>query len=236
MATFPSLVPIGRTFTPGIYPHTPHPVYNGRQVRVRHSNAVVGGQLRLSFGLLTRAEKLDVKQHYADQLGGFLPFEIPAELLLDVADTSTVDLAGYAWRYIESPRVVDVAIDGTTALNLHNIEIALECVPPETTIAGGARWRVRTTWAPGRASVPLFWPAVAISWAPGDAYAEAPGAAWTVTTSWTPGAGPVPGAAWSVGVLWDGGDAYDANATSDALWLPAVWDFEPALFLFPPGS
>jgi hypothetical protein len=236
MAVFPSLVPVGRTFTPGVYPHTPHGVYNGRQVRVRHSNAVVGGQLRLTFGLLTRAEKLDIQQHYSDQLGGFLPFEIPAEFLLDVADTSTVDLAGYAWRYLEPPRVVDVAIDNSTPLNRHNLEIVLECVPPESTIAGGARWRVSTAWAPGRASVPLFWPVVTVSWAAGEAYAEAPGAAWSVTTSWTAGAGPVPGAAWTVTTSWSGGAAFDGNAASDALFLPAVWDFDPALFLFKSGS
>jgi len=221
MAVFPSLVPVGRTFTPGIYPHTPHSVYNGRQARVRHSNAVVGGQLRLTFGLLTRAEKLDIQQHYADQLGGFLPFEIPADLLLDVADTSTVDLAGYAWRYAEPPRVVDVAIDSSTPLNRHNVEVALECVPPETTIAGGARWRVRMTWAPGKASAPLLWPVVAIGWTPGAAYAEAPGAAWSVTTSWTPGVEPTVSAVWAVGVTWTPGAASDANA-STTLWLPAV--------------
>jgi hypothetical protein len=95
---------------------------------------------------------------------------------------------------------------------------------------------VRTTWSPGKASAPLFWPVVAISWAPGAAYGEAPGAAWTVTTSWAPGAGPTPGAAWSVAVSWNPGDAYDANATSAALWLPAVWAFDSPLFLFPPGS
>lgn len=236
MAAFPSLVPTGRTFTPGVYPHTTLAVYNGRQVRVRHSNSAIGGQLRLTFQLLTRAEKLLIRDHYAAQLGGFLPFALAADLLLDVADTSTIELSGYAWRYAEPPRVVDVAIDSTSPLNRHDVEVALECVPPETTIAGGARWRLSTAWAPGRASAPLFWPAVSISWAGGAAYGEAPGAAWSVTTSWAPGAGPVVGAAWGVGVTWEGGDAYDANAVGDSLFLPAVWDFDPPLFLFDSSS
>jgi hypothetical protein len=235
MAVFPELIPTGRTFTPGVYPHTPLSTYDGRQVRVRHSNSAVGGQLRLSFGLLTRAEKLLVKEHYADQLGGFLPFSIPAELLLDVADTSTIDLSGYAWRYLEPPRVVDVAIDSGSPLNRHNVEVTLESVPPETTIAGGKRWRVRVRWVPGQASAPLVWPAVGVSLAPGMAYVEAPGATWTVGTSWTPGTQPIVSRTWAVGVTWTPGAASDGNASA-SLFLPPVWEFDSPLFLFPPGS
>jgi hypothetical protein len=121
--------------------------------------------------------------------------------------------------------VVDVAIDSSSPLNRHNVEVVLESVPPETTIAGGRRWRVRVLWSPGQASAPLFWPEV-----------EAPGAAWTVTTSWTPGTQPTVSRTWAVAVSWSPGAAFDGAAASDALFLPSVWAFDSPLFLFPPGS
>lgn len=232
MATFPVLPVTGRTFTQGIYPHTAHSVYNGRQVRVRHSNTLVGNLLRLRFDMLSRSEMLSLQSHYAGQLGGFLAFAIPDDVLEGINTPATVTPTGHSWVYVTPPRVTDVAIDGASPSNRYVVEVELASVPPENSIVGGQRWTVRISWAPGRASAPLFWSAITLGWAPGAAYGEAPGAAWSVPVSWTPGAGPVAGAAWTVTTSWNGGDAYDANAVGDSLYLLPVWAFDPPLFLF----
>ena len=155
MAIFPALTPGDRTWTPGTAPHTPHRVYNGREVRVRHSSAAIGGRLRLTFYLLTRAEKLSLRDHYGGQLGGFLAFDIPAALLIGVAAASTINRPGYRWRYAGSPTVTDVPIDDDSApLNRHNISIELAQVPPEPVVMPGARLDCAPVLAGGAAVVP----------------------------------------------------------------------------------
>ena len=140
VATFPALTPGDRTWTPGTAPHTAHRTYGGRETRVRHSNAAIGGRLRLTFYLLTRAEKLSLRDHYGGQLGGFLAFDIPAALLIGVAAPSAIDRPGYRWRYAGSPKVVDIPIDDDSGpLNRHNISIELAHVPPEAVVMPGAR-------------------------------------------------------------------------------------------------
>jgi len=154
MATFPALPVTGRTLTQGVYPHTPHGVYNGRQVRVRHSNTIVGNLLRLRFDMLSRSEMLSLQSHYAGQLGGFLAFAIPDDVLDGINTPATVTPTDHRWVYVAPPRVTDVAIDGASPSNRYVVEVELASVPPENTIVGGERWTVRISWAPGRSTRP----------------------------------------------------------------------------------
>lgn len=153
MAAFPGdLIPSGRTFTPGVYPHSPHLVLNGSEVRVRHSTALVGQRLRLTFPLLTSAQVQTVRAHYAGQLGGFLAFSVPDAVLTGIATPGSVLTGGNLWVYAAPPAVTDVAIDGGSPGNLHQLEVDLASVPPENTLVGGSRLTARATIAGGALS------------------------------------------------------------------------------------
>jgi hypothetical protein len=154
LTTFPALIPSTRTYSPGVYPHTVHGVYDGSEARVRHSNTALGVRLRLFFPAITTAELLTVIAHYAGQSGRFLPFAIPNDLLSGVTTPADFTPAGHQWRYAAKPTVEDISIVGGT--NLHNLTVELETVPPENTIVKGARLRVRTSLQVGSAQLGVF--------------------------------------------------------------------------------
>ena len=244
MATFPELKPTGRTFTHGVYPHTRHGVYSGREVRVRHSNTSVGNRLRLAFGMVSTAEMLSVRNHYAGQLGGVLAFEIPDDLLAGVNTPADFTPAGHRWLYVGSPRVTDVPLDESTPTLRHMLEVELQSLPAEGTIVPGGRLRVVITWGPGYAPRPLAL-GVAISWAPGAAYALVPGLVETVTASWAAGYAPrslaldaaaswapggvgAPGFALTAAASFTGGAGSDGGAAPafEATFIRPVYAFD----------
>lgn len=244
MATFPALPVTGRTFAQGVYPHTAHNAYNGRQVRVRHSNTVVGNLLRLRFDMLSRTEMLSLQSHYAGQLGGFLAFAIPDDVLDGINTPATVTPTDHKWVYVAPPRVTDVAIDGASPSNRYVVEVELASVPPESTIASGSRLLVVTSWRPGYAPRPLAL-GVTLTWAPGGVSALVPGLAETATTSWEAGYAPRPLAlsatsSWEPGTFggpglaitalasFTGGAASDGGAspTFEATFIRPVYAFD----------
>jgi hypothetical protein len=154
MATFPELIPSSRTYLPGAYPHTAHRVYDGSEVRVRHSSGVLGVRLRLFFPALTTVELLLVIAHYNGKQGRFLPFAIPDELLSGTTTPADFTPVGHQWRYAAKPSVEDISVDD--GANLHNLTVELETVPPENTIVQGARLRVRATLQAGSAQLGIF--------------------------------------------------------------------------------
>ena len=97
MATFPTLTPSSRTFTPGRHPHSEIPTLNGLQVRVRTSNVILEQQLRLTFLGLTEVEMLSIRSHYIGQQGRFLSFAIPDSLLSGMATPADFTPTGYSW-------------------------------------------------------------------------------------------------------------------------------------------
>jgi hypothetical protein len=251
MATFPTLPVTGRTFSEGVYPHTRHGVYSGREVRVRHSNSSVDNRLRLQFGMITTAEMLDALAHYRGQRGGVLAFEIPDALLLGVNTPADFTPAGHRWMYASPPKVVDVPLDEASPVLRHLLEVELRSLPAEGVLAPGARWRVTTRWRPGYAPRPRSYAAM-ISWAPGAPYGLVPGLIKTVAASWAPGPVPrpsafmasaslaagkagAPGLAITVSATFVGGAGYEDGSTPppapDSLFLRPVWAFDP-LFLW----
>lgn len=134
MATFPDLIPSTRTYICGEYPHTPHLTYSGSQVRVRHSNAVLGMRLRMFFPALTSTEMLEIQAHYAGQRGGFVSFIIPDELLSGTDEPEDFTLAGYRWLYASRPQVVDIAVDGDTPSNFHDVTVELVSTPEKPVV------------------------------------------------------------------------------------------------------
>jgi hypothetical protein len=146
MATFPSLTPATRAFTPGEYPHTPFTTYNGLQNRVRHSNVMLSSSVRLSFIALAEADMLSILSHYQGQFGSFESFTLPSSIWSGVTTISDYQLTDYRWRYTESP-AVDDAYCGR-----YNVELALETVPPDGAFASGAELAVIITLAFGSAT------------------------------------------------------------------------------------
>ena len=157
MAIFPELIPSTRTYSPGAFPHTAHDVYDGTEARVRHSNTVLGVRLRLFFPALSTADLLLVIAHYNGQRGRFLPFAIPDQLLSGVDTPADFTPSGYQWRYAAKPTAQDISIVGGT--NRHDLTIELETMPPENTIAQGARLRARASLQPGNPQLGKFFDA-----------------------------------------------------------------------------
>lgn len=137
MATFPTLTPSSRTFTPGRHPHSEIPTLNGLQVRVMSSNVILEQQLRLSFIGLTEAQMLSIRSHYIGQQGRFLSFVIPDSLLSGMTTPAYFTPTAYSWIYSSSPQVED--IPGTQR---YTVSVELITVPPEGANLNGADFTV----------------------------------------------------------------------------------------------
>lgn len=237
MAAFPSLIPTGRTYTPGRYPHSRIPTYSGLEVRVRHSSTPTGARLRLSFAAITRSELLEVQAHYGTQLGGFLAFTLSEEVLEGVTTPESLVPSDQQWIYAGPPVVTDVPIENGSPLNRYDLELELESVPPESGLASGARLKAYTIFRPGLVVAPVLLPTVSVSFAGGAYSAQIPGLAITAAGSWSPGQGPATGFAITVAASWAPGAGPEPGepGASDALFLPPVWDGDTALFLYGGG-
>lgn len=119
MATFPSLQPASRTYTPGTNASSEFAALGGDQASVRHSNASVAHLLRLTFLALTAAEKLNIISHYALH-GTFEPFDLPSSLL---TATNVTFPSGYLWRYLSTPRFDETC-------DVINATVELQLLPP----------------------------------------------------------------------------------------------------------
>jgi len=147
MATFPTLTPSTRTFTPGRHPHSEIPTLNGLQTRVRTSNVIIEQQLRLTFLALTEAQMLSIRTHYIGQQGRFLSFAIPSSLLSGMTTPSYFTPTGYSWIYGAAPQVED--IPGTQR---YTDSVELVTIPPEGANVNGAEFTVSVGLAAGVAS------------------------------------------------------------------------------------
>jgi hypothetical protein len=147
MATFPTLTPSSRTFTPGRHPHSEIPTLDGLQIRARTSNVILEQQLRLTFTALTEAQMLSIRSHYIGQQGRFLSFVIPDSLLSGMTTPANFTPTGYSWIYSSSPLVED--IPGTQR---YNVSIELVTVPPEGANINGAEFTVSVELAAGTAA------------------------------------------------------------------------------------
>ena len=179
MATFPTLTPSSRTFTPGRHPHSEIPTLNGLQTRVRTSNVILEQQLRLSFVGLTEAQMLSIRSHYMGQQGRFLSFSIPSSLLSGMTTPAYFTPTGYSWIYGSAPQVED--IPGTQR---YTVSIELITVPPEGANINGAEFTVGITFT----TVTPMVQTITISFAAGASSVESLGFDLTVTASLAEGA------------------------------------------------
>ena len=163
MPTFPAIAPSSRTFTPGEYPHAAFTALSGEQSRVRHSDAVVGGSVDLTFTRLTEEERSLIEQHYLGQQGEFLAFSLPPETFSGFDPYDFLEGAGQ-WRYAEPPEIEDfcgphhdvrvrlvAATGGAPGASLGPITLAMQsgaAVPS----ANGMTGTITLTFTPGAAS------------------------------------------------------------------------------------
>jgi hypothetical protein len=102
MATFPALVPAGRSYSFGSYPSSIEQSFAG-DVRFLHASTASGHSLELQYEKLTEAEVALIRSHYRTQNGGHRPFALSAQAW--AGHTSFTDLVPSTtlWRYASSP-------------------------------------------------------------------------------------------------------------------------------------
>lgn len=143
MATFPTLTPSSRTFSPGRHPHSEIRTLDGLQARVRTSNVLLEQRLRLTFVALTETQMLSIRSHYNGQQGRFLSFDIPTSLLSGMASPASFTPTGYSWIYATTPQIEDIG------LQRYTVSIELITVPPEGANVNGAEFTVTISLASG---------------------------------------------------------------------------------------
>jgi hypothetical protein len=142
MATFPELEPATRSYDFGQFPLTEEPSISAGIVRFRHSITPQNYQLTLGYSALTDAEANLIRQHFQNQGGGYLSFQLPPIIWLGHTFTGNIVPTNTRWRYIAAPEeehrsagyvnvTVALGSDGTV-----DAEIGLQ--PVDVTIAGGA--------------------------------------------------------------------------------------------------
>lgn len=177
MATFPTLTPSSRSFTPGRHPHSEIPTLDGLQGRVRTSNVILEQRLRLSFIGLTEAQMLSIRTHYVGQQGRFLSFAIPTSLLSGMTTPANFTPTGYSWIYGSAPQVEDIP-----CAQRYNVSLELVTVPPEGVNVNGAELTV------GTYIITEMVAAVTSAFAAGAASVVPAGLDLTVTATFTAGA------------------------------------------------
>lgn len=179
MATFPTLTPSSRTFTPGRHPHSEIPTLDGLQIRVRTSNVILEQQLRLTFLGLTEAEMLSIRTHYVGQQGRFLSFDIPSSLLSGMTTPANFTPTSYSWIYGSAPQIEDIP-----CTQRYTVTIDLVTVPPEGANINGSEFTVGITFA----TVTPLAQTITISFVAGVSGVESPGLNLTITASLAAGA------------------------------------------------
>lgn len=223
MATFPSLTPSTRTYSPGQYPHSAFTAWSGAENRVRHSNVMLDATLRLSFSGLTEAQMLSVLSHYQGQRGGYESFALPSDVWSGITATSTLSPYGYRWRYDGAPVVTDLPCGG------HIVEVTLATVPPEGATVNGITSNVLLSFAPGGVAVSNgITKTIQIGLAPGkgDAVVNVAGATLSATLSVASAGvgGGVAGLTSTVTASFQGGDPSDGNSLNQGFDLTALLD------------
>ena len=104
--TFPSLIPSGRTFTPGNVALSEQLSLSGVRTGFRRGNRLQGQTLSLSFSNLTETQVNLIKDHYIDRQGTFDIFYLATETWNGYSSVP-IDSLAYAWRYAGAPSISD---------------------------------------------------------------------------------------------------------------------------------
>lgn len=99
MATFPTLEPVTRRRSLGVYQVTTE----AGGIRFLHGRVPSGQTLELVYENLTQAEAKLIRDHYRTQQGSFLGFTLPA--IVNAGNTLPIAGTQYQvrWKYAASP-------------------------------------------------------------------------------------------------------------------------------------
>ena len=122
MADFPSLAPSTRSLTLGDIPQQVYKGTSGGEVRFKQGTAYLLQKLTLGYEYLTESEAQQIIDHYAEQQGSLIPFDLSAAVWGGYA-SPPVSSASYKWRYTDSFEVSIVSP------RRYSLTVQLETVP-----------------------------------------------------------------------------------------------------------
>jgi hypothetical protein len=111
MADFPALKPTARSFQLGQYPVKTYRAMSGAVLRRSYGNRPYGDSLDLEFKNVPESAVNSIINHYKNQGGGTLGFDIPAVVFEGYSEdlqSKVRAVAGTEWLYAEPPGVSSV--------------------------------------------------------------------------------------------------------------------------------
>lgn len=112
MANFPSIVPTGRTFKPGVYPQRSYRALSGVVVKRVFGNRSYGCSLDLEFSNVKDSIVVNILEHYNTQTSANERFKLGSSVVSgvsdDLKDEIRADGLGIRWEYAEPPSVRSV--------------------------------------------------------------------------------------------------------------------------------
>lgn len=104
MAEFPALKPVTRRYSMGVYPVTEERGFGGGSIRFKHGTIPYGHNLELGFIALTQAQAKLLRDHYREQQGGYISFQLSAEAWAGHASFTDLVPTSTYWRYAAAPQ------------------------------------------------------------------------------------------------------------------------------------
>ncbi len=126
MATFPSLTPTTRLYTPGDFPSAIQSSSSGTTTGFRRGNRRINQTLQLTFDNLTETQVNLIRTHYDGQNGSFEIFLLDANTWSGYTTPPVPLISDFVWLYATPPTISD----GITSK--WNVEVELISVPIDT--------------------------------------------------------------------------------------------------------
>ncbi len=124
MATFPSITPSARTYSPGDLPSVMQASLSGVTSGYRRGNRRVEQNLELSYQNLTEAQVTEIRNHYDGQKGSYEIFFLSSEVWTGYGTPPVPLVSDFAWLYSVPPTIADGGY-----VSRWNVELSLKTVP-----------------------------------------------------------------------------------------------------------
>tara|TARA_R100000030_G_scaffold90071_1_gene74562 strand:- start:882 stop:1259 length:378 start_codon:yes stop_codon:yes gene_type:complete len=124
MADFPAIVPNSRSFGLGNNPQEQFEGPDRVGIRFLYSSTKrIGQTLSLEFVALTETQITSITDHFAEQEGSLIAFDLPSEVWSGYS-VVPVDSSDYQWRYAST-----FSIESAGVIGRFNVKIDLVTVP-----------------------------------------------------------------------------------------------------------
>lgn len=111
MATFPSIRPTARTYSPGQFPTKTYRGLSGATVKRIFGNRSFGHAIEMQFTNITDATTKQILDHYYGEYGNYQRFNLPDNVFSGMSSSlkSSVQApSNILWEYAEPPQVESV--------------------------------------------------------------------------------------------------------------------------------